>query len=244
MSSTSWRITAVPAKTMDSRLVPVLAARKFFAVDASGSTGSWQILESEAEVVKGLHTNKEDFMVTWGSRCSRPIAVTSVAPVPHKRGTRFDRGIWVASMGGTEPASILEEPSALEHIKKSDVWFLLTDGDIDNLAVQRLASKAEEEILDDIPVIFIIAAPQCSTPARINISVGVTFFAKTTNALVLYKFPALGHLYPMAAKGFFAPLVEGAASLDDWDKLPYYKDEEAFRKACQDHKIEVIPASS
>ena len=244
MSCGSWKITSVPSKSTEDPLVPLLEARKFFAVDASGSTGRGHILESEAEVVMAFYTNREDSMVTWGSRCSNPTAILPNQSLDQRIGTWIGSGIWAANMGGTQPASILQEPSALENIKKSDVWFLLTDGHVSASDVQELASCAEEEMLGDIPVIFVINAPQRASPSHIDISVGITFFANTKDALIIYKFPALGYLYPMAAKGIFAPLVEGITSLDDWDKLPYYQNEKAFKQACDVLQIQLIPASS
>ncbi|KAF2188249.1 hypothetical protein K469DRAFT_748585 [Zopfia rhizophila CBS 207.26] len=203
----SWKITPDPSESL-IEYTPFLASRKFFAVDDSGSTAG-SILKREQGFVQTLHkqkANTEDSISLWGSNCDHPT-------------DDFESAKWKSNHLYTWPASILNKFSALEKIKKSDIWFLLTDGEIYDNDVYQLAELASQVDVLSVPVVFII------TDAR----------NKTET----------GKIYVIAAKGCFASLGGSAVKeLGSWKDIPVFHDELLFFKHCEKLEIRVPTAES
>lgn len=117
----SWKIFEKPA---DQEVVftPFNNARKFFAIDASGSTGGAPML-AEQNFAMELHNssthNEKDWMAKWGSTADNPIDEWN----PPAR-------YWRSDMMGTQPTTILKHEACLSCIYSSDLFFLLTDGEV------------------------------------------------------------------------------------------------------------------
>ena len=139
--------------------------------------------------------------------------------------------------GGTAPSSILAQPAAVSQIKDSDLWVLLTDGEVPDREVTQLATLAEQEAVTQVPVILLITGGHYTSPERENISVGITFFASATDALILYKSIKDGALYVVDAKGVFQGLGDPTSDLSDWNKLPKFASEEIFKKELASRNI-------
>lgn len=107
---------------------------------------------------------------------------------------------------------------------------LLTDGEVGDGEVTRLACLAEQEAVTQVPVILLITGGRYSTPDSAEISVGVRFFAAASDALILYKSIADGILYVIDAKGVFQGLSGTKPDLSRWEKLPRFTSEKAMRK--------------
>jgi hypothetical protein len=117
----SWKIFEKPA---DEPIVftPFNNARKFFAIDASGSTGGAP-LRAEQNFAMELHNSsthtEKDWMAKWGSTADTPIDNWN-PPAAY----------WRSDMMGTQPTSILKHQACLSKINSSDIFFLLTDGEV------------------------------------------------------------------------------------------------------------------
>ncbi|KAF9630338.1 hypothetical protein BFW01_g900 [Lasiodiplodia theobromae] len=210
-----WKQPA-DAERQHTEYIPLESARQFFAVDASGSTAG-AIIAREHEFVKRLtegHPN--DQAATWGTHCNDPT-------------TDFSQISWSADQGGTEPSRILKNQRALDTILGSDVWYLLTDGEIWNNDVQVLCNLAIDTGVLNVPTIFVITGSKRQSPSDLNVSVGISFFANAQDVLVLFKDTSSGLLYLIAAKGCFAPLdpnhSDGAPDLSSWAPLKEIYDE-------------------
>ncbi|KAB2572634.1 hypothetical protein DBV05_g8725 [Lasiodiplodia theobromae] len=210
-----WKQPA-DAERQRTEYIPLESARQFFAVDASGSTAG-AIIAREHEFVKRLtegHPN--DQAATWGTHCNDPT-------------TDFSQISWSADQGGTEPSRILKNQRALDTILGSDVWYLLTDGEIWNNDVQVLCNLAIDTGVLNVPTIFVITGSKRQSPSDLNVSVGISFFANAQDVLVLFKDTSSGLLYLIAAKGCFAPLdpnhSDGAPDLSSWAPLKEIYDE-------------------
>ncbi|KAK4694811.1 hypothetical protein P7C71_g2829, partial [Lecanoromycetidae sp. Uapishka_2] len=207
--------------------------KKFFAVDDSGSTIG-PVMRAQKLVVLGLHANKQDMVTKWDFTCQTPQLLDSV-PSNYWSGT-----------GGTSPASIIKNPAALNEIMESDVWLLLTDGQIGDPSVVNLTNLAEIHGVTQVPVILIITGPRRSTPAEANISVGVSFFASARDALILFRedttcYPFSSQLFLIDAKGAFDPLLRSqGADLQSWESLPTFDSEAEFNKRCGELDIEFV----
>ncbi|KAL8811894.1 MAG: hypothetical protein Q9200_001449 [Gallowayella weberi] len=229
MALPSWQERAVetavdtpPVKT------PISTARKFFAVDGSGST-SGGIMRAQQKTVMALHGNPCDNMVFWDTRCDKLRLVDDVGSSFHGHG------------GGTEPACILREPLAVEQIHSSDVWVLMTDGQIPSYAVSDLSGLAESTNVLQESIIVIITGARYDKPCFSNISVGVSFFAAAREALIMFKDYQTGQLFVLDAKGSgfeaLKPKDVGPSFESEWHLLPQFANDLEFMKHCGDLSV-------
>jgi hypothetical protein len=231
---TSWKIVPDTTGDVNIEYAPLSQSRKFFAVDASGSTAG-SVMRRERTFVEQFHSNlanRDDTVSLWGTRCDAPTK-------------KIETIEWRSNHGGTQPGEILTCQPALDAIRDSDVWFLLTDGEIYEGDVHRLASLAQDQEVLHVPLIFVITGNPGKTPMSTNISVGISFFASSQDTLILFKENGTGMIYVIAAKGCFAALGGGstaAQDLDSWDDMPLFPNEEAFVAHCEKLEVHVIKA--
>ena len=229
-----WKERLAEASNVDLRTMSFRAAKKFFAVDVSGST-SGRIIRVEEQLVRNLSFNDADTVSRWDTKCDEHPQVVS---------TLASESYW-STRGGTNPEVILQEPSALEQIRSCDLWLLLTDGEIPDRFVISLTNRASSLCLTDIPVVLVIVSKSATvSPRAANISIAIPFFAGVNNAIILYKNIRSGELFVVAAKGCFDALYPNKDSLDDnissWDGLPKFADENMFTTKCESLGISVV----
>ncbi|KAF2031516.1 hypothetical protein EK21DRAFT_88012 [Setomelanomma holmii] len=232
---TNWKIVPEPSDDSKIEYTPFLRSRKFFAIDDSGSTAG-SILRQErafADAFWASHSNINDSVALWGNWCD----------VPTKDTTNVR---WISRHGGTQPSTILKSQAALDAVKDSDVWFLLTDGEIWDGEVAQLAEMALSKDVLNVPLVFLITGSRGKTPSKTNISVGISFFASCQDTLILFKETATGKIYVIAGKGCFASLGGSAAAqdLESWDDLQLFEDEAAFFDHCERLEIQVTKAET
>lgn len=236
MATSEWKqqISKDPAEEFKITYVNLSNAKKFFAIDSSGSTYGRRF-QAEWAFVGGFHTNSEDTVAKWDHNCETPQLVDKIGPI--YLGNRY---------GGTSPDQILRNASAVEEIDSSDVWFLLTDGEIYTDRVADLTNLADNLNLIHIPVVLLIVGEKASSgPAMTNISVGVPFFANSQESLILFKDHVAGEIFVVAAKGSFASLLDTAdksslADLSGWESLPMYRNEADFAQRCEELGIKLV----
>jgi hypothetical protein len=230
----SWKIFPDPT-AKEIEYTPFLKSRKFFAVDDSGSTAGSVSRRERAFVdyVHGTFPTDSDSFSLWGTRCDAPTK-------------EFELAKWTSNHMGTSPAEILKQPAALAAIQKSDVWFLLTDGEIYDHDVHQLAELAHEQEVLSVPIVFLIVGSRGRSPDTTNISVGISFFAGSQDTLILFKETETGKVYVIAGKGCFAPLGGSAAAQDlaSWTSMPAFENEAAFFKHCEGLDIKFAKAES
>lgn len=229
----SWKIIPEPAGDVDIEYTPFLQSRKFFAVDDSGSTAG-TVLRRERAFVDQFRTsraNPDDAISLWGSQCDSPTK-------------DFETINWKSQHGGTTPSQIFYNEGALSAIKRSDVWFLLTDGEIWEQDVHNLAKIAQDRDVLNIPLVFLITGSPGKSPGTANISVGISFFASSEDTLILFQETGTGNIYVIAGKGCFVALGGSAAaqSLESWDDMQLFGDETAFFKECEKLEVQVVKA--
>ncbi|KAJ6264561.1 hypothetical protein Dda_0708 [Drechslerella dactyloides] len=231
----AWKVPLDDGSEREVPRIPLSAARQFFAVDASGSTFyGHRVITTQKTMVEKFHAGHEnDKAVTWGNRCS---AVTDdIAAVA-----------WNNNLGGTQPTGVLRQTDAVKALGGSDVWFLLTDGEVYGTEVQNLTQLALETGVLGVPAIFVITQAKGQAPRNLNISVGITFFANAPDVLILFKAVPTGELYVVAGKGCFAGLAAGNGDampdLESWEGLRQLAGEEEFLELCVKEDI-MLPAA-
>ncbi|KAL2058350.1 hypothetical protein ABVK25_001078 [Lepraria finkii] len=136
----------------------------------------------------------------------------------------------------------MRNAQAVDEVRSSDLWVLLTDGKIYGSSVIELTRLAETMDVIQIPVVLIITGTSTwsSTPAQTKISVGIPFFASAREALILFKDVATGRLTVIDAKGSFAPLKrETTLDLTSWTSLLVYANGKEINKRCSDLAINI-----
>ncbi|KAL8766869.1 MAG: hypothetical protein Q9209_006465 [Squamulea sp. 1 TL-2023] len=233
MELPSWQEKVVESLSdMPPARIPLRGAWKFFAVDASASTMG-KIMQAQERTVRGLHDNPDDMVVLWDSRCHCPCLLENVGPN------------FLFECGGTDPACILEDSSALDQIKRSDLWVLLTDGKISPRRVTQLAKYAKSLNVLQVPIIVVITGARHRRPEHSNLSVGITFFAAAQEALILFKDYHNGQLFVIDAKGAFNGLkLKELDQLSGWESLPRFADERELNKRCAELNVSVLPSST
>lgn len=226
MSLPSWQERAVESDGATLVNKSFRDARKFFAVDASSST-SGSIMKQQKKSVQGLHGHSQNYVTRWNNVCDVPRLVDG-APTKYYSG-----------YGGTSPDCILKQPAAVSRIHGSELWVLLTDGEISDSSVIKLTQSADDLGVTNVPVILLITCDCNSSPVDTNISVGISFFASAREALILCKDYKSGKLFVIDAKGAFEPLKSpepGRATqsepLMNWGQLRVFANEAALKKAC------------
>ncbi|KAF2197395.1 hypothetical protein GQ43DRAFT_403159, partial [Delitschia confertaspora ATCC 74209] len=225
----SWKIRPEQSSHV-TEYASFFDSRKFFAVDDSGSTAG-AVMRRQREFVETIHRqgpNQLDSVSLWGSDCDFPT-------------TDMFSARWQSGHRGTQPVTILQHKKALSNILESDVWFLLTDGEIEDRDVEELSNLASTTGIANVPVVFVITATRGDTPEKTNISVIVSFFASSQDALLLFKETCSRRLRVIAAKGCFAPLEGSTTGIDlsSWEKMPVFDDEKALGKQIQFLGIQV-----
>jgi hypothetical protein len=172
----SWKVVPEVVDEGDVDYTSFLGSRKFYAVDDSGSTAG-TILKRQRAFVDRFETayaNPKNTISLWGWECDSPTK-------------DFGNIQWRSKHGGTRPSKILTNKQTLSTIRACDVWFLLTDGEVPDVEVTRLASLALQEELLNVPLVFVITGTRKESPRTTDISVGISFFASSTDTLILFK---------------------------------------------------------
>lgn len=137
---------------------------------------------------------------------------------------------------------LLKSQPHLAALKLSNIWFLLTDGEILDNDVNSLAATLAEKGMHGVPCVIVIFDTRSCIPSDCNISVGISPFAAVPNSALLYQNVISRTCYVLATKGCFNSfLPEGAEQpvLDHrtrWADLPTIEPGAAFRSL-------VIPAA-
>lgn len=228
----SWKIVPEAVDEAKIKYTSFANARKYFALDASGSTCGIRFL-SEHSFADGIHDaspqKDKDLVTRWGSNCQDP--------------TDWDHMRWAPDQGGTSPQFILRNQKSMEAIRSADIWFLLTDGEVPNTEVHTLASLGQEMGVFDCATVFLITSNLRSGPNDANVSVGITSYANCANALCLFKNEKGNEIYVIAGKGSFAALDQ-AEDHDKWEKLTCFPDEAALIKRIAELDIRVPTAET
>jgi hypothetical protein len=235
MDSGDWKLR-IEEDAPKMAYVPFMSCRKFFAVDDSGSTAG-AVLQSERDFVELMRgpafAHKNDKISLWGERCDEPTM-------------DFDNISWKSTHGGTDPLKILHTPTALEAIQKSDVSFLVTDGQIYDAQVYRLAEKAYSLNILNVPLVFVVVGSRGRTPETTDISVGISFYAGAQDTLILFKEVQTGKIFVIAGKGCFSSLGGSADPqyLQSWANLSVFTCEQRLFNHCSKLNIKIPEAKA
>lgn len=220
-------------KRVTNKSVSLSKARKFFAVDASGSTEG-DVMRAESEFVRGVHSNPNDNVTKWARQCERPQLVDNTGLNYFTRKRQW-----------TCAEATVKEPSAIAEIWSSDIWCFLTDGEITSGSVTNLTKLAVAQELLYIPLLLLVVGEKQPTPEESNIPVVLPFFKHATVGVFLFKDSFTGKLYVVAAKGSLAPLAsstddDSMVDLSSWNFYPCYSNEAELMRRCEELGLWVV----
>ncbi|KAF2659688.1 hypothetical protein K491DRAFT_675420 [Lophiostoma macrostomum CBS 122681] len=189
-------MSAPPSQSLGE--VPVCVA-----IDRSGSTYG-QVLQVEIGAVQSICSlmsprNESPVRVLpWCDQVLDPISLP-------KQATALQH---LTSSGGTDPSVLYSSAACLEALSASGLWFLLTDGEIEDGLVENFALKTAQHGLHGLACIVIVfGSTMRGPPAACNISVGIATYAVSPDCLFLFHDVSTGRLSILQAKGCFKELL-------------------------------------
>ncbi|KAH7327539.1 hypothetical protein BKA65DRAFT_481235 [Rhexocercosporidium sp. MPI-PUGE-AT-0058] len=173
------------------------------AIDKSGSTYG-RTLAEEVTVVQRIcslvspRNESPAQLLPWCDKVERPIQLPTESRTMNN----------LISEGGTNPSILYSEPESLQALRKCGLWFLLTDGQIEDTLVQEFAvSTAELGLHGTACIVIIFGSMMDGRPATCDVSVGVAAYAVAPDCLFLFHDIATKGVFIMQAKGCFKALL-------------------------------------
>ena len=138
--------------------------------------------------------------------------------------------------GGTNPSVLYSSTASLQAVSACGLWFLLTDGQIEDSLVQEFALATTRLGLHGLACIIVIFGSVVSgPPVNCDISVGIATYAAVPDCMFVFHDIRTGGLSVMQAKGCFKELLPNSEhsyiqplinEFTTWAELPHisYKD--------------------
>lgn len=181
---------------LDNPVVPYREADIAIAVDVSGSTHG-MILDSEKQAVQEicahLDPTCEINILPWRSDALGPVALKDADTL--------------SSSGGTNPDALISSPACRSILQRSKLWFLMTDGIIEDFLIRRFASNLTAHSLHGTACIIAVFGTVRLPPSSCNLSVGLSVFGVTPHCLFLYVDAYARQTYILQTKGCFSQLL-------------------------------------
>lgn len=187
------------------------------AVDVSTSTRGL-ILSQEALAISKIYhqlskeARKNGHVLPWSNTAHPVLRLTDSA----KLRPSF----------GTDPSVLCSDVAHSSSLKESELWFLMTDGMIDEENIKKFAESIARSGLHGITCVIILFGYLTYRPMLLNTSVGLSLFAVVPNCLFLFHDVKSGTIYVLQHKGCFTTNFESVWSnnshLDHtatWDSL-------------------------
>ncbi|KAF2176208.1 hypothetical protein K469DRAFT_608056 [Zopfia rhizophila CBS 207.26] len=173
------------------------------AIDRSGSTYG-RVLRVERGAVQSISRlmsprNESPVRVLpWCDEVLSPISLP-------KQAAALER---LHSSGGTDPSVLYSSSECLQALSSCGLWFLLTDGEIEDGLVENFALKTAQNGLHGLAcVVIVFGSTMRGPPAACNISVGIATYAVAPDCLFLFHDLPTGRLSILQAKGCFKELL-------------------------------------
>lgn len=182
-------------------------------MDVSGST-SGNILHQEKQAIRavcstltgqGLEANSA--ILPWSHCAFSPVKLNRIQDL--------------RSRGGTNPAVLLEDQACRSQLQNSDLWFLMTDGMIDEPHVHSFANALPGAGVHGTACVIVLFGSANHSPFSCNVSVGISVFAVAPHCIFLFHDIRSEKVYVFQAKGCFATLLpeeKRFAAFGEWTR--------------------------
>ena len=204
------------------------------AIDKSGSTYGETLREEIGAVQKicSLLSPRNENPVRLLPWCDEALPPIFLPKESKKMKT-------LQASGGTNPKVLYSSATSLRALSSCGLWFLFTDGHIENSLLQDFAIATAELGLHGLACIIVIfGSTLVGPPANCNISVGLATYAVTPDCLFLFQDVPSGSLSILQAKGRFKELLPRSESsyiqpviniYTSWVDLPHISYEDLSR---------------
>jgi hypothetical protein len=170
-----------------------------FALDVSGSTEG-AVLRAELNVISELCVElsqpdlvSKSVILPWCHQARPPVQISHMDDI--------------RSAGGTNPVVLLNDPVCEARLRSCNLWFLLTDGLIEDELIQSFANTLAEAELHGTACVVVLFGVSESFPFYCNVSVGSSVFALAPHCIFLFHDVQTGLVYVFQAKGCFRTLL-------------------------------------
>lgn len=116
---------------------------------------------------------------------------------------------------GTDPSVLCSDATHTTALKECDLWFLMTDGHVDEKDIQNFAYGIARNGLHGTTCVIVLFGYLPNLPSELNTSVGISVFAVAPNCLFLFHDVESGTIYVLQHKGCFTTVFK-----DVWSNNP------------------------
>ncbi|KAG7006833.1 hypothetical protein G7Y79_00012g031690 [Physcia stellaris] len=168
------------------------------AVDVSGSTAG-KVLSVEKSAITTICSQ-----LTHDAKNDAQIVPWSGAVYPTLKLEEVHR---LVPKDMTDPSHLCRSASSITALRKSSLWFLMTDGQVTVPVIQKFANAVPNIQLHGTACVVIIFGSRPAMPKDVNISVGYSVFAVAPHCMILFHDIDTEEVYALRAKGCFESLL-------------------------------------
>ncbi|KAK7413767.1 hypothetical protein QQX98_007334 [Neonectria punicea] len=187
-----------------------------FAVDVSGSTRG-RCLDQEKAVIAHMAGKIESAILAsqshilpWDGRSYGSMSPAQVRSLQ--------------SGAGTDPSVVLKNAQSRYHLQQAKLWFLMTDGYIEEPLVNKFANAISSTGLHGTASVIILFGYRLRSPFECNVSVGMSVFAVAPHCVFLFHDVRTGAVYVFQAKGSFTSLLPGHSRFTSFGPTTRWED--------------------
>ncbi|KAK0708471.1 hypothetical protein B0H67DRAFT_556948 [Lasiosphaeris hirsuta] len=170
-----------------------------FAVDVSGSTSGGTLREETNAILAIVSAFDppsvalQSLILPWSHMAFRPVTLAGIDSLE--------------SRGGTNPAVLLDDHTCKTRLQGADLWFLMTDGLIEDPVVRQFANALPKAGIHGTACVIILFGHADTSPFDCNVSVGMSVFAVAPHCIFLFHDVQTARVFVFQAKGCFSSLL-------------------------------------
>ncbi|KAF5549111.1 hypothetical protein FMEXI_4453 [Fusarium mexicanum] len=196
-----------PTSGSDGRLPRPMSIRKstqlqwlplVFAVEVSST--SERIFQQQKNTISYITAKLEpkdlvdqSYILPWDRQAHDPVPAHLIRNLQHSVGSN--------------PSSIFENHIGRRCLQESKIWFLMTDGVIEEERANAFTNNIAETGLHGTPSVIIVFGNRSRPPSRSKFSIGMSICAPSPHCAVLFHDVWSNELFIVQAKGCFASLL-------------------------------------
>jgi hypothetical protein len=142
----------------------------------------------------------------------------SHASIPPSQVKKLNSG------AGTNPTVLLDNGHSRTVLQKSKLWFLMTDGAIEEALVHNFANSVPSTGLHGTASVIILFGYPHISPFQCNVSVGMSVFAVAPHCVFLFHDVQKNQVYIFQAKGAFISLLRNGSKFTPFGPTARWED--------------------
>ncbi|KLP09064.1 uncharacterized protein Y057_3340 [Fusarium fujikuroi] len=169
-----------------------------FAVEVSST--SERIFQQEKNMISYIASKLEpkeladqSYILPWDRQAHDPVPTNLIGDLQHSVGSN--------------PSSIFDNRLGRKRLEQSKIWFLMTDGVIEEERANDFTNKIAEAGLHGTPSVIIVFGNRSRPPSRSKLSIGMSICAPSPHCAVLFHDVWSNEPFIVQAKGCFASLL-------------------------------------